>query len=106
MAHPSCIDPFWEGDEHLATADRMETIIRDLAEAGLDGVEACHRELVDSGTTERVKRLARELGLLTTGGSDYHDDVERGCDLGVYGTTEAELAALEARIREKAAKVR
>ena len=106
MAHPSCIDPFWEGDEHLATADRMETIIRDLAAEGLDGVEACHRELVDSGTTERVKGLARELGLLTTGGSDYHDDVERGCDLGVYGTTEAELAALESRIREKAAKVR
>ncbi|MBR4933618.1 MAG: hypothetical protein IKZ03_04095 [Clostridia bacterium] len=53
-----------------------------------------------------MKSLARELGLLTTGGSDYHDDVERGCDLGVYGTAEAELAALEARIREKAAKVR
>ena len=80
----------------------MESIIRDLAAEGLDGLEVSHREVIDAGETEHVKSLADELGLITTGGSDYHDDKERRNDLGVFGTSEDELAILMEKIREKA----
>ena len=39
MAHPPCIDPYFENDEHLANSSQMESIIRDLAAEGLDGLE-------------------------------------------------------------------
>ena len=102
MAHPPCIDPYFENDEYLANSSQMESIIRDLAAEGLDGLEVSHREVIDAGETEHVKSLADELGLITTGGSDYHDDKERRNDLGVFGTSEDELAILMEKIREKA----
>jgi predicted metal-dependent phosphoesterase TrpH len=48
-----------------------DTVIRRLAEAGLDGLEILHP---DHGPLEvrRLRRLAAELGLLETGGSDWH----------------------------------
>ena len=106
MAHPSCMATYWECDEHLENVTQMKKIIRDLAAEGLDGLEACHKELEHDGTVELVKSLADELGLITTGGSDYHDDTERGNDLGVYGTSEEQLAVLMERIREKSEKTR
>ncbi len=106
MAHPPCIDPYFENDEHLVTSDRMESIIRDLASEGLDGLEACHREVMDNGENEHIKRLAEELHLITTGGSDYHGGSERVNDPGVFGTTEEELRVLVGKIREKAKKTR
>ena len=101
MAHPPCIDPYFENDEHLANSSQMESIIRDLAAEGLDGLEVSHREVMDAGETEHVKNLADELGLITTGGSDYHDDKERRNDLGVFGTSEEELQILMERILKK-----
>lgn len=101
MAHPPCIDPYFENDEHLSNLTQMEKIIRDLAAEGLDGLEACHREVVSADATELVNDLASELGLITTGGSDYHDEIERVNDLGVYGTSEEELQALMEKIKEK-----
>lgn len=49
--------------------------IRRLAEAGLDGVETLHPE---HGTVEvrKLRRLAAELGLLETGGSDWHGPLD------------------------------
>lgn len=46
-------------------------VIRRLAEAGLDGLETLHPE---HGPVEvrKLRRLAAELGLLETGGSDWH----------------------------------
>ena len=84
----------------------MESIIRDLAAEGLDGLEACHREVIDAGETDHIKSLADELGLITTGGSDYHGDTERINDLGIFGTTEDKLHTLIERIRKKAEKAR
>lgn len=49
--------------------------IRRLAKAGLDGVETLHPE---HGPMEvrRLRRLAADLGLLETGGSDWHGPLD------------------------------
>ena len=46
-------------------------MIRDLAEAGLDGIEAWHSQHTPSHT-RRALALAEEYGLLLTGGTDSH----------------------------------
>ena len=106
MAHPSWLETVWEGEEHLRNNVLAEKIIRELAAVGLDGLEAKHQEVVADGATELIKDLADELGLITTGGSDYHAEEGYGNGLGVYGTSEEELQALMAKIREKADRVK
>jgi 3',5'-nucleoside bisphosphate phosphatase len=49
------------------------TIIRDLQSVGLEGLEVHHRSF-DRPTVEEVGTVARMLGLLATGGTDYHGD--------------------------------
>ncbi|MDQ3830694.1 MAG: PHP domain-containing protein, partial [Candidatus Tectomicrobia bacterium] len=55
------------------TADRvrLRQVIQELGACGLDGIEAYHS---DHGAEERLyfTRLADQLGLMITGGSDYH----------------------------------
>ena len=48
-----------------------------LAAAGLDALEAFHPDH-DATLVERYVRMARELGLLMTAGSDYHGDPAHG----------------------------
>ena len=48
-----------------------ESVITDLAEAGLDGIEVDHTDH-DGPTRERLRALAADTGLLVTGSSDYH----------------------------------
>ncbi|ATE52559.1 MULTISPECIES: PHP domain-containing protein [Actinosynnema] len=48
-----------------------EEVLASLADQGLAGVEVDHPDH-DPATRTRVRGLARELGLLTTGSSDYH----------------------------------
>ncbi|MFD5329193.1 PHP domain-containing protein [Streptomyces sp. NPDC127092] len=48
-----------------------ESAVAELAEAGLDGIEVDHMEH-DEPTRARLRGLAKELGLLVTGSSDYH----------------------------------
>jgi predicted metal-dependent phosphoesterase TrpH len=48
-------------------------ILRQLRGAGLDGVEVMH-PAHDEATVQRVERLAAELDLLPTGGTDWHGD--------------------------------
>ncbi|WP_371617775.1 PHP domain-containing protein [Streptomyces sp. NBC_00454] len=59
-----------------------------LAEAGLDGIEVDHMDH-DAPTRARLRGLAGELGLLTTGSSDYHGG-RKTCRLGDY-TTDPEI---------------
>ncbi|WNI19770.1 PHP domain-containing protein [Actinacidiphila sp. ITFR-21] len=60
---------------HPGAHKRGETVpdevIAELAAAGLDGVEVDHVDH-DGPTRARLRGLAAELGLLTTGSSDYH----------------------------------
>lgn len=55
-----------------------------LADAGLAGVEVDHQDH-DAPTRDRLRAVARELGLVVTGSSDYHGsgkvDHPLGCNL-------------------------
>ncbi|WP_405795008.1 PHP domain-containing protein [Streptomyces sp. NBC_01506] len=61
-----------------------EAAVARLAEAGLDGVEVDHMNH-DEPTRARLRGLAAELGLLTTGSSDYHGS-RKTVRLGDYST--------------------
>lgn len=65
-----------------------ESVIADMAAAGLDGIEVDHMDH-DPDTRERLRGLAKELGLLTTGSSDYHGS-RKTVALGEY-TTDPEV---------------
>jgi hypothetical protein len=60
---------------------RREPPVRQLAEAGLDAIEVFHPDH-DAGLVDRYGQLARELGLLVTGGSDFHGDPAHGLEPG------------------------
>ncbi|QES50016.1 phosphatase [Streptomyces venezuelae] len=65
-----------------------ESVIAELAAAGLDGIEVDHMDH-DTATRARLRGLADELGLLVTGSSDYHGS-RKTCRLGEY-TTDPEI---------------
>jgi predicted metal-dependent phosphoesterase TrpH len=48
-----------------------DEVIAEMAAAGLAGLEVAHRDH-EPAEREHLRGLARELGLLTTGSSDYH----------------------------------
>lgn len=77
---------------HPAAAKRGRTVpesaIAKLAEAGLDGIEVDHMDH-DAATRDRLRGLAADVGLLTTGSSDYHGS-RKTCVLGEY-TTDPEV---------------
>ena len=77
---------------HPAAAKRGRTVpeprIADMAAAGLDGIEVDHMDH-DADTRARLRGLAKELGLLVTGSSDYHGS-RKTCVLGEY-TTDPEV---------------
>lgn len=59
----------------------LESLLKDLKAQGLDGVEVYYTEHSDRYTAE-VGRLAEALGLLKSGGSDFHGAVKPGVRLG------------------------
>lgn len=63
LAHPAIVRP--EGRQMTAIH------LRHLVDAGLDGVEVYHRRLDETARTHFLG-LARQFGLLVTGGSDMH----------------------------------
>ncbi|MFD7322511.1 PHP domain-containing protein [Streptomyces sp. NPDC059875] len=65
-----------------------ESAMARLAEAGLDGIEVDHMDH-DEATRARLRGLAKELGLLATGSSDYHGS-RKTCRLGDF-TTDPEI---------------
>lgn len=71
LAHPTSV-----------STDRQELrdIIFELAELGLDGLEV-YNNMAHAEEMEYLRRLAIELGLLMTGGSDFHG-IEEGLELG------------------------
>ncbi|MCX5502999.1 PHP domain-containing protein [Streptomyces sp. NBC_00053] len=77
---------------HPAAVKRGEVVsessIARLAAAGLDGIEVDHMDH-DEPTRARLRGLARDLGLLTTGSSDYHGS-RKTVGLGEY-TTDPEI---------------
>lgn len=56
---------------HPPFTDGYEAVAESLAAAGLDGIEAYYRHY-DAETVTSLRALADRLGLLPTGGSDFH----------------------------------
>jgi 3',5'-nucleoside bisphosphate phosphatase len=60
---------------------QIDARIPELRDAGLDALEAYHSDH-DAAAADRYHRMADDLGLLITGGSDYHGDPVHGVSIG------------------------
>jgi len=78
--------PWGRGREHVLPPSLLEALVRDH---GLDGIEVDHQDH-DAETRQRLRTLAGNLGLLTTGSSDYHGAGKLDHDLGC-NTTDPEV---------------
>ena len=58
---------------HFGEAPARTDVVRELAEAGLGGLEVYYRSF-DAATVAGVAEVAGRLDLVPTGGSDYHGD--------------------------------
>jgi hypothetical protein len=63
--------------------DCADRIIRELHLSGLDGLEIVHPRHTDE-VVERFRRLAGDLSLLTSGGSDFHGGKKEEETIGKY----------------------
>ncbi len=68
-------------------------LLPDLIREGLEGIEAFHPEHAEEDR-DRLASLARERGLLVTGGTDYHGPGGPGPALGSMGPPEDDVARL------------
>ena len=59
---------------HFREAPLRRDVLRELQAAGLRGLEVYYRSF-DVETVAAVRAVATELGLIATGGSDYHGDL-------------------------------
>lgn len=93
---------------HPALLGKDDVILRALLthwkEQGLMGVEVYHPSLL--GRTARLERMTRELGLMVTGGSDFHKEGDShgtlGCICQEWQHAEEDLSRLmEAIEKEK-----
>ena len=69
---------------HFGEAAARVEVVRELVEAGLGGLEVYYRSF-DVATVASVGAVATALGLVATGGTDYHGDT------GTYAEAHAEL---------------
>lgn len=77
-----------------------ERIVRSFVHAGLDGIEAYHSDHRDVDTRFFLD-LARRLGLVVTGGSDFHGAAKPAVKLGRPPVPAAVMEALLARAGRK-----
>lgn len=97
LAHPGWIRPFDEKDNNITKKELVEAII-DMRRWGLDGLEIRHR-LNDFETVQLLENVALNLGMLITGGSDYHGRVR--CQIGNHGMTKREFERLQILVNER-----
>lgn len=76
---------------------RNDALIPSLAEAGLLGLEAYHSDHTEADG-DRYRQMADDLGLLWTGGSDFHGNIETR-PLGGVTVPYTQVEALKARSR-------
>lgn len=76
-------------------------VIEPLASDGLDAIEVRHSDH-DAETESRYRRMAARLGLLVTGGSDFHgNDTHRAPSLGVVTLPEEDFTRLRDRALQR-----
>jgi predicted metal-dependent phosphoesterase TrpH len=81
---------------HPGTANRDE-LIPDLVDHGLGGIEAWHPKHTP-GQIVQYRRLARELGIVATGGSDFHGAAMGTVKVGMSDVPASALEELRARL--------
>ena len=85
---------------------QLQAEVRNLADAGLDGLECIYNDHRESFVHE-LKQLCKSLDLLPTGGSDYHGSSKKFITLGRVGTRRRVprklYDALQTRIRARRA---
>ena len=81
---------------HPGTVLRLEELLPELVRAGLAGIE-CYYGSHTPAWTAYCLRLASRLGLVPTGGSDFHGRGDHGADLGGTFVPPENVAALEAQ---------
>jgi predicted metal-dependent phosphoesterase TrpH len=64
---------------HFSAAPGRPALVRALVDAGLGGLEVYYRSF-DRAAVAAMARLVAELGLVSTGGTDFHGDGERYAD--------------------------
>lgn len=89
-----CAHPVFIGDDY-------DAVIEQFAAWGLDGIETYYKHY-DAETVERHRQLGVRLGLMRSGGSDYHglgnpDDR----DIGDFGFADEHVAAFVAYLESK-----
>ena len=87
IAHPLTID---------ADASTLRSVLGDLRDAGLAGLEAYYSEYQPT-VRAQLAAVAAELGLVATGGSDYHGAGKPGLEL---GSGHGDLAVPETALAE------
>lgn len=87
LAHPALL-----GKDDLT----LRTLLERWQAQGLMGVEVYHPSLL--GRTARLERMARSMGLLITGGSDFHKEGDShgtpGCICAEWSSAEQDMARL------------
>jgi hypothetical protein len=83
---------------HPFTAVDLETLLPQLVDAGLAGME-CYYGSHGVDATVRYLALAARYDLVPTGGSDFHGRGEHGAPLGGLWLPPDTVGALEARLR-------
>jgi len=74
--------------------DCSDQTIRELHEAGLDGLEIIHPKHTPE-MVEHYTGFANELSVLTCGGSDYHGSPDEENIIGKYSIDEADVERIE-----------
>jgi len=75
-------------------------VLAELARHGLDGIEVDHQDH-DAAARAELRVVARRLGLLATGSSDYHGTGKVDHELGCNTTPGPVLDAIRARVAER-----
>lgn len=86
-----------------APLDWLESLVKNLADTGLDAIEAYHAEH-DAKAVRRAESIARRYKLALSGGSDYHGGARPDVALGKgKGNLRIPYALLEALLERRAA---
>jgi hypothetical protein len=98
LAHPFTLG--------VGNPQELASLVRELQTMGLEGMEVFYPEHSEEMTAV-YQDIAKGLGLLYTGGSDFHGDLKNGSDLGVGVETPnldyALLQAIKKRLEERKA---
>ncbi|MDR2896226.1 MAG: PHP domain-containing protein [Propionibacteriaceae bacterium] len=89
--------PWGRGNEQWLTSGRLSDL---ASQAGLFGLEVDHVEH-DARQRRRLRALAKQLGLVATGGSDYHGRGKSHNPLGAWTTRSSAWRAIHQAVRQR-----